>query len=292
LGNELWKEVSDIFDSYRTTSQIKEKQFVENVMMAVGKSLRNLGIAREAHVSYLGYKAREYGEEEYYLNEVSSFSSFSKEGLVPKIIEFLGGGSTITVAGLAATRRELETVEFLNLPQDVIIMFIAGGVAILAAATVISKVWKNYHLNNKRESMENEYKRDWKQKIRPSMADCLFDLYKDLRFIMNKFYPNYSETGFITIDADTSSADDNRARTIIEEEIIQPASVERLFYIPITPRATQEEKEKAKTTQEEKEKAKTTQEEKEKAKTTQEEKQKKKEKEKAQDEAAAKEDPE
>ena len=60
------------------------------------------------------------------------------------------------------------------------------------------------------------------------MADCLFDLYKDLRFTMSVFYPNYKEVGFITTHdpIEASNTDDKIARRTIEEEIIQPESVE------------------------------------------------------------------
>jgi hypothetical protein len=308
LGNELSEEVSAMFNSYRDTGQLNEKQFVENVMIAVSKTLRNLGIAREAHVSYLNYKAGEYEEEQNYLNEVTSFSATSLDGLIPKLVGFLGGGSALTYSSLDGLRTELVTVynntinrienitdptlkqqagnvvAFVNPldlpPQDIIFLFIGGGLAVLAVVIGISKVWKNFHLKKKRKEMDDEYKRDWENEFRPSMAECLFDLYKDLRFTMNRFYPNYSEIDFITPDTDNSSTDDKRAREVIEEEIIQPAKIERHFYIAIKApvRLETKEGEKAKTTPEQKT---------EEQKTEEQKTEEQKEKQKEQDERAA-----
>jgi hypothetical protein len=185
-----------------------------------------------------------------------------------------------------------EVTNFLNFAsglatESLILIFIATGVAVLAGVTFISKAWKKYHLDRKRESMENEYKKDWKQKIRPSMADCLFSLYKDLRFTMNKFYPEYREIGFITAyDPASSNSDHESARTILEEEIIQPASIERLFYIPIKPEARHDEEDKDKG----KDKGKDEDKDKDEDKGKDKDKGKQTEKEKKQDDAAAKAD--
>ena len=85
---------------------MKQKQFAENVLQATIKALRNLGLARDAHIAWLDYKAKAYENEIRYLTRSPDFSSLDANSLVPKIIAFLGGGSlsgaTVVGASLAS----------------------------------------------------------------------------------------------------------------------------------------------------------------------------------------------
>jgi hypothetical protein len=280
MGDRFGGEMKKIFDSYsnyknshsqeqKSSSQVKsstkkidlpfnealrEKQFTENVMMAMIKTLRNLGLARDAYVNWLNYKANEIEEEREYLNEVSSFSSFTPDGLIPKIIPFIGGGSALSWASIWASidaiRGDLKAItavssnatnpavsdQLTNLLNYVsglstpsfIFIFLAAGVLALTISTIIAKIWKKYRLDSMRRDFESKVKEHWRRTARPSMADCLFDLYKDLRFTMRRFYLDYKEDCFITpYDYPWArNRDDRNARAIIESEIIQPESVE------------------------------------------------------------------
>ena len=91
--------------------RINEKQFTENVMMAMLKTLRNLGLARDAYVDWLAYKSRKIEDEKTTLSEASSFTDISADGLLPKIISFGGGGSgvTATITTLFPTTSDINT---------------------------------------------------------------------------------------------------------------------------------------------------------------------------------------
>jgi hypothetical protein len=215
--------------------RIKQKQFTENVMMAMAKAIRNLGLARDAHVSSLKYRMIMYQREKNYLKNVSSFSVADKDSVLAKIIPFLGGGSALTLIGTTATGDDSspdiagripsipELLAGQNLPfglpiEYMLFLFIASGFAIMTVVTLILKARNKRYLNRNEKSLNNWAKGHWENKIRPSMSDCLFQLYKDLRFSMNIFYPDsYKEDDF---------SDDTRARKTIEEEIMVPKSIE------------------------------------------------------------------
>jgi hypothetical protein len=72
-----------------------------------------------------------------------------------------------------------------------------------------------------RTSLMIKFEKRWKEKARPSMTNCLFQLYKDLLITSKRFYEEYKENDFISED---ERIDDIIARRIIEEEIIQPKS--------------------------------------------------------------------
>jgi hypothetical protein len=258
--------------------RINEKQFTENVMMAMLKTLRNLGLARDAYVDWLAYKSKKIEDEKTTLSEASSFTDISADGLLPKIISFGGGGSGVTAAitsqfPSSAANIDTNLEEYTNVItslkevganettlrpaidgvvanienltktaaaapspgllfglslEQLIPIFIVAGVGMLAAVTFILKIWKNHRIRILEDAFALEVQEHWRKNTRPSMADCLFDLYKDLRFTMSVFYPNYKEVGFITAHdpIEASNTDDKIARRTIEEEIIQPESVE------------------------------------------------------------------
>ena len=258
--------------------RLNEKQFTENVMMALIKTLRNLGLARDAYVDWVRYKSKKIEDEKTTLSEASSFTDISADGLLPKILSFGGGGSAVTAIAsflpsngadteetfskigqmtnniqtlnsvaennvdvqnaAAAVAKNIQTLTdtavkapqtFFGLSLEQLIpIFIVAGVGILVGVTFILKIWKNRRIRVIEDVFEKELLEHWRIKTRPSMADCLFDLYKDLRFTMSLFYPDYTEMDFITTHdpVQASKTDDKTARRIIEEEIIQPESVE------------------------------------------------------------------
>jgi hypothetical protein len=114
--------------------------------------------------------------------------------------------------------------------QAIILIIIAYGILVMFAAIAILKVWKNHHLNRMRISLLIKFEKRWKEKVRPSMTNCLFQLYKDLRITSKRFYEEYKENDFISED---ERIDDIIARRIIEEEIIQPKSIGPPDLIPI-----------------------------------------------------------
>jgi hypothetical protein len=107
--------------------------------------------------------------------------------------------------------------------QAIILIIIASDILVMFAAIAILKVWKNHHSNRMRTSLMIKFEKCWKEKekVRPSMTNCLFQLYKDPRVISKRFYEEYKENDFISED---ERIDDIIARRIIEEEIIQPKS--------------------------------------------------------------------
>jgi cytochrome c biogenesis protein CcdA len=82
--------------------------------------------------------------------------------------------------------------------QAIILIIIASGILVIFAAIAILKVWKNHHLNSKRTSLMIKFEKRWKEKVRPSMTDYLFQLYKDLRITSKRFYEEYKENDFIS----------------------------------------------------------------------------------------------
>ena len=81
-----------------------------------------------------------------------------------------------------------------------------------------------------RTSLLIKFEKRWKEKARPSMTNCLFQLHKDLQITSKRFDEEYKENDFISED---ERIDDITARRTIEEEIIQPKSIGPPDLIPI-----------------------------------------------------------
>src|SRR5206468_9326099 len=58
-----------------------DKVFLENLLMTMTKTLRNMGFVRDSHVRYLDGKAKELQDNGKFLNDLSGITSLSKLGL-------------------------------------------------------------------------------------------------------------------------------------------------------------------------------------------------------------------
>lgn len=243
VGEFFMKEMKTIFDSYNATDEAdeppkgeprklggkkereqkeeKEKQFVESTIIALSKATRNLGLARDSHVVYLQSMALKYNKRKEYLDEISSFSSFSPEGLLPKIITFVGGGSILTLVTQAG-----DLAKLLELPSGIsaihVVIFIVLGIMAMTAGTFGVKWWKNRDLDRDEKEIIEKSCKYWKNEVRDTFTECLFLLYKDMRIIMKEFDASYTETDFIT----DRGNDDESARRVIKEEILHPEIIE------------------------------------------------------------------
>lgn len=284
IGEYFKIEFGKIFETYTkgggstapAAAPAAEKQFTESVIMALSKAARNLALARDAHIAYLQNEAYKYISRKEFLDEISSFSSFSAEGLLPKIIAFVGGGSAITtlkdfdqlVRGLRTSeisfindlianttdpglkadleRRLIEASVPFTLSVNDILIFIVSGIAIMTAVTIIIKLWKNSSLSKQKSKMEANAEKYWKRDVRVNIVDCLFDLYRDMRAIMKQFYPGYTEVSFISSHISKDELDDdNAAKSIIDKEIIHPETTD---YRSLIVRVIQEEPKESVTT--------------------------------------------
>jgi hypothetical protein len=85
--------ISDKKFHRKTALSKKEKQkiFTANVLMAMARALRNLGLVRDTHVSYLELLEDDYKSEKSYQKDVLGFGSKSTPGLFAKFLPFFGG---------------------------------------------------------------------------------------------------------------------------------------------------------------------------------------------------------
>lgn len=98
---ELWKRRSATAPvaskSLNKNQQIKS-EFIENLIARLTATVRNIGFVKDSHSEFLDEQKARYDAKAEYYQELSEFTSVKKEGIIPKLVTFVGGGSMATFA--------------------------------------------------------------------------------------------------------------------------------------------------------------------------------------------------
>ena len=107
LGQKFVDMFSDIWKRYRPeklepknpviSQQSQNERFIENMIMSLTKTSRNLGFVRNSHVKFIESKDKELERKKKFYDDISDLTSFSKEGFLTKVATFVGSGSFIAL---------------------------------------------------------------------------------------------------------------------------------------------------------------------------------------------------
>jgi len=262
LGDEFQKKVFAILESYQVVKQedgasyhpnTKTKKFFDNVIMSLSKCMRNIGFARHAHNVFLDMKKDEHTNRRNYYAELASISSLKKEGLVHKVLGFVGGGSILSVFGevkktlfqiddtamesiktviskhtnstfadtIAKDISKSTEISFSTLASDVMV-FIVFGIIGLIAVNIAAKIYVNTKLKSSLEKTQDEQRKYWVDNYRPEMVKCLYNVYEDVFDLIKKFYdPKYEEEFNIeNIVKEPGDNETNKVKLFIKYKIL------------------------------------------------------------------------
>jgi len=259
LGKEFQKKVFAILESYQTMKKdstyhpdIKTKKFFDNVTMSISKCLRNIGFARHAHNVFLDLKKDEYTNRQKYYTEIASISSLKKEGLVYKVLGFIGGTSILSVFGEVkktlfqiddTAMKSIKTVienhtnstfadtitkeiskstetSFSTVTSDVM-GFIIFGIMGLIAVNIVAKIYVHTKLKHSLEKTQKEQRNYWVENYRPEMVKCLYNVYEDIIYLKKKFYNSESSKEFdINIVKESDDEETDKVKLFIKYKIL------------------------------------------------------------------------
>ncbi len=239
MGTSIREKIFDIFTSHQKTKFEKEskityqptattKIFLDNVVLSMSETIRNIGFTRNNHQNSLHALSKEYQNTEKYYNDLASLTSFKESGIAPKMISFLGGGgllSTVTEFGekifpkkatesintLNATIQTITDSEiaeqannqFSNVAESVIdfpglfiVVFVLFGIISLAIFNVGAIVYKKSKLSSEKERILCEQKKYYVKKYRRNMALILINFHNDLEKLASECYGIIYEESF------------------------------------------------------------------------------------------------
>ena len=237
LGQKIDEMLSGIWQRYRPEKLNAEKpvigqlsrneRFVENIVMSLTKTVRNIGLTRHAHVTYMEYNKKKFEREKKFYENLSSFVSFSPEGIIPKVLAFVGGGSIASFIDLLRKKPTIEsnfTIEQLlkiaefapndaykeetykklnelivKVPETSIgldyslILFLIFGLVGIFGLVMGLKTLRRKRISNKELGVRLENKDYWDKKLKPQISKVIDSFYKDIQNLLDEYYPDKSE---------------------------------------------------------------------------------------------------
>jgi len=234
LAESIKDKILGIFESYQNTKFDNNnkftyyptpdtKNFFDNVILSMTTTIRNIGFSRNNHQNSLHALSTEYKNTQKYYEDLASFTSFKKSGIAPKIIAFLGGGTTGSLTSLVTefstkifpeqdaasidalnatiqTITDPEVVEQANnqlsnivqsttqFPAIEISIFLITGAITLAFVNIFFIWHKKRKLGTEKARIVCEQKKYYVKKYRRNMALMLFNFYNDIENLARKFY--------------------------------------------------------------------------------------------------------
>lgn len=237
FGDNFREKILQIFASYQVVKKeetdvsyhpsVNTKKFIDNIMLVMTKTVRNIGFARDSHTNFLKGKSKEFENKKIYYNDLSSLASFKTEGLAPKVISFFSGGTLIsaiteinkfpskidsqTQESISKTIREeiaenatadkiIEEISNLNeaafsISAIDVVMFAIFGLIGLAVFNVGAKIVVHWVLKETRKNIGEELSESYILNYRENLVTYLVNFYDDILKLAKKFYKNdYKES--------------------------------------------------------------------------------------------------
>ena len=198
-------------------------------------TLRNIGFSRNNHQNSLHALSTEYKNTQKYYDDLASFTSFKASGIAPKIIAFLGGGTTGGLTSLVTEfstkifpEQDAESIDALNatiqtitdpevveqannqlsnivqsttqFPALEIIIFLISGAFALAFVNIFFICYKRGKLKKEKARIVCEQRKYYIKKYRRNMALMLFNFYNDIEKLARKFYRRDYQEDFNKVD--------------------------------------------------------------------------------------------
>ena len=215
LGNTFKEQFLKTFATYHRSAV--EVAFLDNLLMSLSTTIRNIGFVREIHVRYLDFQSHQFAQQEQNLNRTADFFSFSGSGLYAKVASFLGVGSLADLANI------LKGFQGFGLqPADVAIFLTTGAVGAFA---VTSLAWGYRKYAQKKfeqqllakETPQNKY---WREHYKPDMGAVLYTLVLDIK----RLAETYSTNSWSPVNKDDElfKLSEKEAKRRIQQEILPP----------------------------------------------------------------------
>lgn len=194
LGEVFEQEFIKIFEQSNTPS---DKIFQENLMMALAKTLRDMGFVRDNHVRYLDDLSQELAAKTEFVQGIKNFASTSKSGIFSKAGSFLG------VASLSDFLQKYDIVSKQNSSLHEVGLIVMSGIAGLFGIWAILNYWVlRDTIENTKKDILKKQEDYWKNNFKPDMVDLLFQFYKDVRDLIKECYVSYKKEDILTWDED------------------------------------------------------------------------------------------
>jgi hypothetical protein len=198
LGKSFETEFLKMLDGPGASRE--EKAFLQNLLMAITKTVRNMGFVRENHVAFLDELAINMQDRSETLDGVAGLTEFSKQGLPTKILSFLVGGGAVVASQPTS--------------QAVLLAATAGGIAFSTGITVALKSVREYYRRIEKKKIEANQKTYWLKHFKPDMTGLLYNLYLDVKALLSA-YPGY-------VRDDWSEWDEKLLKEFIDDQILPP----------------------------------------------------------------------
>jgi len=209
LGKIFAEQFTQIFAKHEKNPE--DAVFLENLVMALAKTVRNIGFVRENHVRYLEYTAQEFTEKMRNLNDAADFTSFSGSGLYSKIVSFLGIGS---LADLVSSVGQSLTL--------ILLFFVAGVIGALMVTLMVRAYHSDKRKKNMETMIEDEQNNYWVTKFKPGMVDQLYILFSETKALIEKYYP---EKDAMINNDDLLRMSMQELKDVIRNDILPPDSL-------------------------------------------------------------------
>ena len=193
--------------------------FLLNLEMAISGSVRNLGFIRGTHMGYLSCNADRLNSRRQAVEKMADLSSFSGSGLFAKVGSFFGVGSFANL------------VPGLKLSPAFIGLFIVLGIIGAFAVTIGVRAYINYTDDSWDWKIRKQQNRYWKEHYKIDASDELFNLYRSIKELIEKFYPAQTATDIINKDPLLRlHRQPGRVKKIVRDEIL---ATDDLQWFPI-----------------------------------------------------------
>jgi hypothetical protein len=179
LGTKFVDEFMYMFKERKTNPA--DRGFKDGLLMAMARSLRNMGLIRDNHVQFLNYKAYLLTRKRESIEKAGSFTSFSGSGLYSKIVSFIL--ASFSFGSLA------DLMSSFKMPETFILFLILAGVAGTVVVTSIFKAHAKHTEETWTDEITKQQNEYWIRNFKPDMTEQLFLLYLQIKKLIDKFYP-------------------------------------------------------------------------------------------------------
>ncbi len=206
LGKTFNEQFTRIINDREDSAE--DTLFLENLLMVLAKTVRNIGFIRDEHVRFLDFRANEFAEERQNLNDIADFTSFSGSGLYAKIASFLGVGSVV------------DLWKGLGYPAVDIPLFFVAGLAGAILVTLSTHLYSKATQKKWEKKIETEQNNYWVNRFKPEMTYQLYILLGEIRVLVEKYYPQNKDE--IIHNDELLMMDDEQLIWIIADDILPP----------------------------------------------------------------------
>lgn len=186
VGNSLLQEFQNLRMRFKDAP--KTLEYLDNLTSIIGSYLRTAGFERDVYVSYLDIFKETRDTRLKNIDDVSELASFSSGSFILRFAAFLGLGTLADVLGSFGGIAKPTP----GLPFD-LSFFLLFGLGGVVAFTFSVRLLKERFVAGAINHSFEEQLEFWESFARPAFKRELKHLAQQLKIIIAKYYPSYSE---------------------------------------------------------------------------------------------------